>query len=178
MSKIIKITVAEKVATYRLRDGAVVCGNSDYAVQFTFDSDWSRHETKTARFIYNGVTEDVVFQGDTVPVPVIKNATILKVGVYAGDLVTTTPAVVPCLKSILCEGGLPADPSPDVYTQIMHLLNLGRAARIDLSRFGSEGVIVETLGDGSTRTTTMQFDANGNPVKVTDSDGHETVLTW
>ena len=34
--------------------------------------------------------------------PVISNATNVTVGVYAGDLKTTTPAEIPCLISILC----------------------------------------------------------------------------
>ena len=49
---------------------------------------------------------------------------------------------------------------------------------IDLSTLDTEGKIVETYADGSTKTTTMEFDADGNPVKITDGDGNETVLTW
>ena len=48
---------------------------------------------------------------------------------------------------------------------------------IDLSRM-DEGEIVETFSDGSTKTTTIEYDADGNPVKITDGDGNETVLTW
>lgn len=49
---------------------------------------------------------------------------------------------------------------------------------VDLTQFESNGVIVETYADGSTKTTTMEFDADGNPIKITDGDGNETVLTW
>ena len=52
------------------------------------------------------------------------------------------------------------------------------AASIDLSAYESSGQIVETYADGSTKTTTVEFDENGNPIKITDSDGNETVLTW
>lgn len=54
----------------------------------------------------------------------------------------------------------------------------GRTTTVDLSAFETEGKIVETYDDGSTNTTTMEFDANGNPVKITDGYGNETVLTW
>lgn len=52
------------------------------------------------------------------------------------------------------------------------------AVSVDLSALETDGTIVETLSDGSTKTTTMEFDADGNPVKITDADGNETVLTW
>lgn len=49
---------------------------------------------------------------------------------------------------------------------------------IDLSAYESNGLIVETYADGTTKTTTVEFDENGNPIKITDSDGNETLLTW
>jgi hypothetical protein len=45
------------------------------------------------------------------------------VGVYAGNLVTTTPAYITASKSILCDGGTPAAPPDDVYNQILGMLN-------------------------------------------------------
>ena len=48
---------------------------------------------------------------------------------------------------------------------------------IDLSRL-DDGEIVETFSDGSTKTTTIEYDADGNPVKITDGDGNVTDLTW
>lgn len=49
---------------------------------------------------------------------------------------------------------------------------------VDLSALETDGVIVETYDDGSTKTITMEFDDEGNPIKITDGDGNETVLTW
>lgn len=49
---------------------------------------------------------------------------------------------------------------------------------VDLSRFDSDGIIEETYSDGSRVTYEMEFDGNGNPTKITDSNGNETVLTW
>ena len=49
---------------------------------------------------------------------------------------------------------------------------------IDLSRL-DEGIINETFGGSSaSKTTTIEYDEDGNPVKITDYDGNETVITW
>lgn len=52
------------------------------------------------------------------------------------------------------------------------------STNIDLSAFESEGRIVETFADGSTLTTDMEFDDNGKPTKITDSNGNVTTLIW
>ena len=117
----ISITVKNKVA--KADRVIIVCGNSDYTAVFDFDDEWSAYETKTARFVYCGTYTDVVFTGNECPIPVIQDARSLSVGVYAGDLHTTTPAYISCVPSILCGNCIPADPTPDVYNQIMELLN-------------------------------------------------------
>lgn len=131
--KTLHVNVNNRIAVYSRRNGAVICGNSDYVIKFSFDAEWEAHPTKTARFIYNGIAIDKVFEGDTVAVPLIRNAELAAVGVFAGDLKTTTPALIPCVKSILCEDGLPPDPEPEVYVQIMEILNAyeDATARID-----------------------------------------------
>ena len=101
----------------------IVCGNSDYQVQFSFDDEWAEFETKTARFIFGNNVVDVLFTGDTVAVPIISDASSVKVGVFAGNLHTTTSAIIPCKKSIRCEGGDPVDPTPAAYDQIMEGYN-------------------------------------------------------
>lgn len=125
MAKTLHIAVNDKVATYCQRDGVIVCGNSDYEIEFAFDSEWSSHAVKTARFIHGKTYEDVVFEGNTVAVPVMRGITSLAVGVFSGNLKTTTPALITCRKSVLCEGGSPSEPTPDVYAQIIELLNKG-----------------------------------------------------
>lgn len=53
---------------------------------------------------------------------------------------------------------------------------------IDMTAFETEGKIVETYrtygGDTIQKTTTMEFDSNGNPVKIISDTGFETTLTW
>lgn len=122
----IKIVIEDKIAT--APDNAViVCGNNDYVITFLFDEDWDGYEAKTARFTYikNGKSNyiDEPFTGDTCPVPMLSNISRVDIGVYAGDLRTTTAAVVKCKKSILCKGGTPDKPDEDVYGKIMELIN-------------------------------------------------------
>lgn len=103
---IINITVAGKIATNTTPGEVIVCGNSDYSVKFALDSEWNAEPNRTARFVYykNGLRlyKDKEFTGDTVAVPVLSNIDYVEVGVYAGDLRTTTPAKVLCDRSILC----------------------------------------------------------------------------
>lgn len=116
------ISVKNKIAVHTDRQW-YVCGNSDYTAVFEFDHEWDEYETKTARFRYNQSHEDVVFKGNVAQIPVITNTNEFEVGVFAGDLHTTTPAMVLCEKSILCGDGTPVDPTPSVYDQIMEFLN-------------------------------------------------------
>ena len=52
------------------------------------------------------------------------------------------------------------------------------AADIDLSKYESDGIIVETYADGSTLTHNFEFDADGRPTKRTDSNGNVQTFTW
>ena len=122
--KRIEISVQNLVA-WQTNSTDYVCGNSEFVVGFVFDKEWNEFGTKTARFIHGGEHTDIVFTGTECKVPVILNAKRMEVGVFAGDLQTTTPAVVHCRKSILCDSGTPADPPPDVYAQIMERLDNG-----------------------------------------------------
>lgn len=53
------VDIRDKVARL-IRGGFIICDNSDYVVNFTFDSEWDAMETKTARFIYGDTYEDTV----------------------------------------------------------------------------------------------------------------------
>lgn len=105
----------------------ILCGNSDYTITFDFDDEWSLTGVRTARFVYvkNGAVqhEDVPFQGNTVAVPVMSDVAFVKVGVFAGDLCTTTPVRIKCRASIRCGSGEAHEPTPDEYQQIMALFN-------------------------------------------------------
>ncbi len=94
------VSIRNKVARAARRDGAIVCGNNDYSVIFSFDDEWKQYAEKTARFIWNDNYFDIDFIGDTCPVPPITSAPSLEVGVYAGELRTTTAALIPCRPSV------------------------------------------------------------------------------
>ena len=152
MDKRIQIAVTGKIAT-KTCDTIYVCGNSDYTVDFVFDDDWKDFPVKTARFVPGNDQKpiEVVFEGTTCAVPKIKNTQQFRVGVYAGDLRTTTPAIVPAKKSILCFGGSPEAPSDDMYAQIMELLN-----KLSVSGTGS------SLPDPQGAHLQLVTDENGN----------------
>lgn len=124
MNKTLHVAVVNKIATYHKRGGAIVCGNSDYLVKFTFDSEWDAHAAKTARFIWGGGYRDITFTGDTCVVPAVQNTTELRIGVYVQDLSTSTSAVVGCVPSILCDGGEAFDKDADVAQLEQQMLAL------------------------------------------------------
>ena len=116
---IINVRVQNKVAQV-VDVPVIICGNSGYTVNFTFDSEWDAYDVKTARFTWVRYGEkqytDVSFTGNSVDVPVLSDIVAVFVGVFAGNLSTTTPAKVACQRSILCAEGVkmlkgdPGDP--------------------------------------------------------------------
>ena len=120
----IKIDITNKVAS-QIGTAVIVCGNDDYTVRFTFDNEWGAYQEKTARFRFTtdaGKKEyiDVLFSGSTCAVPILSGIDTVSVGVYAGDLQTTTGADIKCQRSILCGQGTKHEaPDPDVYNQIL-----------------------------------------------------------
>jgi hypothetical protein len=135
----IKITVAGKIATNTTPGEVIVCGNSDYTATFDFDYEWSAQTKRTARFVYykNGLTlyKEAEFTGNTVAVPVLSGIDYVLVGVYAGDLITTTPAKVLCDRSILCGDqleGLSPEQKAMLQAQIGDLSKLRTMNKDDL----------------------------------------------
>lgn len=121
----IEIEVAGKVATAP-PEAEIVCGNKDYEIAFAFDSPWNEYKLKTARFVYQrqGKTlyEEKVFEGNICPVPIMYDVLEVRIGVYAGNLSTSTPAIVNCKRSILCGDPVHAEPPEDIYNQIVGLV--------------------------------------------------------
>ena len=104
----------------------IVCGNSGYTVTFDLDGEWSAYALKTARFNYvrDGVRlhQDVVFQGSTCAMPTMHDVYEVAVGVYAGSTHTSTAAHIPCERSATDDAAQHWDPAPDVYDQLLALL--------------------------------------------------------
>ena len=123
----IKVTVREKIA--RTQEAPeIVCGNSDYAAVFDLDAEWESYDLKTMHVVWTDVPTgeqrftDVQFAGSTAMLPVIYNAYRVEIGVYAGDIRTTTPAVVPCARCITDGESMHPAPSPDIYEQLLETI--------------------------------------------------------
>lgn len=135
--KVIKLDKAS------LDNKKVVSYNSDYDANFIFDDEWE-DKVKTVRFINDGEYVDVVLTDTNsckIPLAVMKSGT-LEVGVFAGNLQTTTAARVTITPSILEETGVPADPVDDVYTQIMEKLD-----EMDVASGGGTTVTYKTWSE-------------------------------
>lgn len=117
----INISVDGETA-YLLESASIVCGNSNYVLRITFDTDWSAYTSKTAVFRYfssgSFKKKRVLFQGNSVNVPALPTTNQVSVMFYAGDLHTTTPAIIPCIG----ETEQHDQPTPDVYNQLMEYL--------------------------------------------------------
>lgn len=130
----INITVAHKVAVSDTQ--SIVCDNSDYTVHWTLDEDWSAYDTKTMRTIYmDGTFTDKVFSGAEVELPVCTVPGVVQIGLFAGDIRTSRVAIMRALPSVRSAAGAPADPTPDVYDQIMEIINgLGSVDPDDIAK--------------------------------------------
>ena len=148
-----------------------VCENSDYTVKFDFDDDWRSQKYKTARFIWNDKYEDVVFEGDECSLPIVSDTYCLKVGVFAGDLQTTTPAIIVMKKSILCGSATAEKPSEDVYSQIMALLNdLKELSGEELAAAIEKYLTEHPIGGASDFTIKMAVASGEDGYTVTSCD--------
>lgn len=123
--KQIQIQVTNKIATLVNPYDYLLTYNSEYQIHFTFDAEWNtaEHFTKTARFWYSGQFIDIIFDGDIVTVPILAEAKKCLIGVYSGNLRTTSPCMVPVQCTILDYGGKQIDPPESVYDQILEKLN-------------------------------------------------------
>lgn len=117
----IKFEVKDRVIK-RIGDFVNTVGdNSDYEAEFLFDGEWDGH-IKTARFIQSGKYVEQILENDRclIPVEVLKHG-YLKVGVFTSEM-TTTQCEVFIRPSIKQDNGVTAEPTPDVYSQIISMI--------------------------------------------------------
>lgn len=138
----IQVKIKNKVASLVNKNDFIVCGNNDYQIEFLFDEEWNSQPVKTARFVWNNQYQDVVFTGTVCNVPIINNALFISIGVYAGELRTTTPATITSKKSILCNDPIHVDPPEDIYNQLIELLE-----KIGVPPEGYEGQVLKKASD-------------------------------
>lgn len=126
MHRDIQIVVKDRVAT-TVGDPIIICGNGCYNITFNFDDEWNEADAKTARFKYltdeGPKHQDRPFTGNTVEVPVLANIREVEVGVFSGELTTTTGAPIRCAPCIRCGSGEVEEPTPDKWDELMDLIN-------------------------------------------------------
>lgn len=148
----------------------IVCGNSDYNVKFDFDGEWQAHNNKIGVFAYNRCgewrSENVLFEGDTCPVPALHGVRSVWIGVTAGDVRTSTPADVPCRMGATDFSDTNEPPSADVWGQILAKLD-ELQTEIDEIKAGGVGGTDISLGVTATVGQTIK-------VKAVDADGKPT----
>lgn len=148
----------------------IVCGNSDYNVKFDFDGEWQAHNNKIGVFAYNRCgewrSENVLFEGDTCPVPALHGVRSVWIGVTAGDVQTSTPADVPCRMGATDFSDTNEPPSADVWGQILAKLD-ELQTEIDEIKAGGVGGTDISLGVTATVGQTIK-------VKAVDADGKPT----
>lgn len=125
----IHINVRDRVPTITAGED-VISHNSDYVAEFEFDEEW-QDKVKTVYFVCeDGSYQAVVMNGNSCGVPMLDGEhRRIFVGVQAGAaekpsvLKTTRPCCLKVKDSIADLLGQPIpDPTPDVYQQIMALL--------------------------------------------------------
>lgn len=124
----IRVNVRNRVATAN-GDSRIINGNSDYNIEFDFDTEWADLNNKIGIFAYNDAAahkwayQTVLFSGNTCPVPILRDIHCVYVGVTAGNVRVTTPAKVQCRLSISDYADTEEPPSADIWGQILAKLD-------------------------------------------------------
>lgn len=160
----INISIADKRPTV-YSSPVIICGNSDYVITFLFDEEWRELNNKVARFTYTRdgreYFQDEPFTGNVVNVPILSDISEVRIGVYAGNLCTTTPARIPCQRSILCG---------DAVEQISPEEKASLEARVDALEKNGGGTTSQP-GTGSGGTSLPGEDNSGSIPPTTGSGG-------
>lgn len=118
------ITVRDRIAQLT-EQTEIVCGNSDYTAVFDLDAEWDAYPVKTMRVVWKDADTgkmlyaDVLFEGTRAVLPPVYRTAQLLLGIYAGDIRTSTQVRIPC-----CAAGHNPHPEPaqDIYEQLLRLM--------------------------------------------------------
>lgn len=120
----LQFNVKQQIITLENTDIKVVEKSKNYLnCTFCFCDDWA-DKIKTAIFISaKGDVFNIILENDACCVPwEVIEYPHFSVSVFGGDLITANKVVVHVIKSGYCEGVTPTDPTPDVYTQIIKMI--------------------------------------------------------
>ena len=119
-----QFTVRER--TIKCTNEKLIGDNADYAASFSFDAEWEG-KVKTARFqhVNLGTYVDVILQDDacTIPAAILKTGYI-RIGVFTDEMASTYCEAY-IFESIKEKNGNVVAPTPDVYAQIISMLESG-----------------------------------------------------
>lgn len=138
--------------------------NADYVADFIFDDEWANRAI-TVRFIHNKKFVDVVLPTEhscVIPVEVLKMGWV-EVGCFTDEM-TTTYARVFINASIKETEGSPVEPTEDVYSQLIELLN----SKMLKGDKGDKGI------DGISPTVETEETSTGATITITDVEGTKT----
>lgn len=142
-----------------------VCGNSDYMVEWELDQEWDDRQSKTMRVVFpDGRYQDTLFSGTSVALPAIPSPGWISVGLYAEGL-QTRPAEIRVLASVVSSSGTPASPAPDVYGQLVALLDKKISAP---DPAGEVGQVLSSDGQGGYNWVNLP---NGSAMAMRIADG-------
>lgn len=154
----INVTVRNRIATAQ-RWQCIICGNSDYTIAFDLDDEWNSIENKVAVFVTttHGETrhERILFTGNSCRVPVLRDINIVDIGIEAGNVRTTTPARIKCAACITDRAGIPQEPTPDIYTQIISKLDANSGVNcidISVSKESTSGKLISSVDFSSIKS--------------------------
>lgn len=123
----ITVTVKDRIATAP-EDAVIVCGNSGDTVTFDFDAEWAQYLIKTVRFEWLDTMTgqkrhiDKQYTGEPIEIPTIADAYEINIGAYAGNLLSSTAARVPCERCVTDGATYHGGTTPDVYAELLDTL--------------------------------------------------------
>lgn len=155
----ITIKIRDKIATVE-GSPTIVCGNDGYKAIFDTDAEWSAYEILTMRVAWTDTFSgqprhiDVPYILGFADIPVIADAYEIRIGLYAGDLRTSTPARIPCERCITDGGTYHEEPDPQTYAALLQLLAEVASAggAVGDCTFLLDGVCIGTAGQASETT--------------------------
>lgn len=190
MAMRLDFTLDRQVIT-RTDSNRVVAGSKGYVTAHFTDVSGDWHEPVTAIFgSYVVILEDM---GCTVPWEALADPGAFEVSAFCGDLHTANTVRVDVEASGYKQGETPADPTPDVYSQLMETVEeskrIAQSVRddADAGKFDGEDGVPGIPGkpgdkgdpgtpgrDGTSPTANVQQTAEGATISITDVNGTTT----
>lgn len=85
MANIINLTEENNILTFGGEPLSIVCGNTNYVLEFVFSEEWQSFSKKIAVFVVDGVKKTVGFEGNSCEVPAMPNSNYCLFYLLAGD---------------------------------------------------------------------------------------------